>query len=152
MPYSITRPQWFNTLFFQLGFGKCTPTTCIWVNNIPETITQQFLGQTFGRYGPVMHTVLDRVKQRALLYFDGVDYAQTAVNEMRGRTLNGNKIQVGFTSFICHKSVLQWASHLISWLLQLSDCVTIRRLGVNDNKTTVHIDGLVQDCSNSIAN
>ena len=83
------------TLFlFQLGFGKCTPTTCVWLNNIPETITQKFLAQNFGRYGLVMHSVLDRIKQRALIYFDGIDFAQTAVNEMRGRTLNGNKIQV----------------------------------------------------------
>ncbi len=54
----------------------------------------------FGRYGPVSHAVIDRSLGRALVYFDNMDNATYAVNEMRGRIINGKKIQVSFNSRI----------------------------------------------------
>ena len=66
-----------------------------------DSITEKKLCHTFGRYGPVSHSVIDRNKLRALVYFENMDYAQHAVNEMRGRALSGKKVQVGEIIRIC---------------------------------------------------
>ena len=74
------------------------PTNCVWLDNIAESVTEKFLCRQFGRYGGVSHSVIDKVKGRALVYFENVDIAQYAVHEMRGRALAGKKIQVSVVS------------------------------------------------------
>ena len=70
------------------------PTNCVWLDNVAESITEKVLCRQFARYGPVSHSVIDKVKGRGLIYFENMDFAQHAVNEMRGRNLAGKKIQV----------------------------------------------------------
>ena len=70
------------------------PTNCVWLDCVGEAVTTKFLCRQFSRYGPVSHSVIDKVKSRGLIYFDNMDFAQYAVNEMRGRTLGSKKIQV----------------------------------------------------------
>ena len=79
---------------FQLGFGKSMPTNCVWLDCLPETITEKKLMEAFDRYGIVSHSVIDRIKLRALVYFENLEYAQHAVNEMRGRQLGSKKANV----------------------------------------------------------
>lgn len=45
--------------------------------------------------------VVDRQKQLALVLYEQIQYAQTAVKEMRGATLRGRKLQVDFASREC---------------------------------------------------
>ena len=70
------------------------PMNCVWLDNVVTTVSEKYLVRTFGRYGPVSHSVIDTVKGRALIYFENMDFAQIAVNEMRGRVIGGKKIQV----------------------------------------------------------
>ena len=84
----------FLTVLLQLGFGKSMPTTCVWTDGIATTVTKKFLCRQFGRFGHVSHCVIDSERGRALIYYDNMELAQQAVNEMRGRALAGKKIQV----------------------------------------------------------
>ena len=70
------------------------PTTCVWLDGIAESVNEKFLCRQFSRFGPVTHAVIDKVKGRAMVYFESMEFAQHAVNEMRGRALAGKKIQV----------------------------------------------------------
>ena len=70
------------------------PTNCVWLDGIASSVTEKYLGKLFGRYGPVNYAIIDRSRGLALVYFDSVDYAQHAVNEMRGRLVAGKKLQV----------------------------------------------------------
>ena len=81
-------------VLLQLGFGKSMPTTCVWTDGIATTVTKKFLCRQFGRFGHVSHCVIDSERGRALIYYDNMELAQQAVNEMRGRALAGKKIQV----------------------------------------------------------
>ena len=74
------------------------PTNCVWLDNVSDQVTEKFLCRQFGRYGPVSHSVIDKVKGRGLIYFDNMDYAQHAVNEMRARVLAQKKIHVSRSS------------------------------------------------------
>ena len=70
------------------------PTNCVWIDCVADTVKENFLCRQFGRYGPVSHSVVDRTKGRALIYFDDMENAVYSVGEMRGRVINGKKIQV----------------------------------------------------------
>ena len=70
------------------------PTNCVWLDGVAATVTEKYLGKQFGRFGPVNYAIIDRSRGLALVYFDTVDYAQHAVNEMRGRVVAGKKLQV----------------------------------------------------------
>ncbi|KAH6934452.1 hypothetical protein HPB50_024524 [Hyalomma asiaticum] len=85
----------------KLGFGKSMPTMCVWLDGVSESISDKFLSRTFGRYGPVSFAVIDRERGHALVYFESLECAQHAVAEMRGRVLNGKKLQVDFASREC---------------------------------------------------
>lgn len=79
----------------QLGFGKSMPTNCIWIDNLADTVSENFLCKQFSRYGNVSSGVIDRVAGKALIFFTNMDDAQFALNEMRNRILNKKKIVVG---------------------------------------------------------
>ena len=70
------------------------PTNCVWIDGVVDT-SEKLLCRQFGRHGHVQYAVIDRVKCRALIYYDSVEYAQYAVNEIRGRLMNGKRLQVG---------------------------------------------------------
>ncbi|MPC13982.1 Protein split ends [Portunus trituberculatus] len=85
----------------KLGFGKSMPTRCVWIDGVPENLTEKQLYEQFSRFGHVIHTVIDREKGHALIFYDTEKYASSAVMEMRGRVLNGRKIQIDFASREC---------------------------------------------------
>ncbi|XP_065357231.1 protein split ends isoform X2 [Calliphora vicina] len=85
----------------KLGFGKSMPTNCVWIDGIGEKISESHLQSQFSRYGAVSKVVVDRQRQLALVLYEQIQYAQTAVKEMRGATLRGRKLQVDFASREC---------------------------------------------------
>lgn len=85
----------------KLGFGKSMPTNCVWVDGISERVDEKYLTIQFERYGQVTQVSLDRDRGHALILFEQVSCAQTAVKEMRGVTLRGKKLQVDFASREC---------------------------------------------------
>lgn len=70
------------------------PTNCVWVDNLADTVQENFLFRQFARYGPLSNMVIDRERGKALIFFNNLENAQFALNEMRNRILNGQKIQV----------------------------------------------------------
>ncbi|KAM7353691.1 spen family transcriptional repressor split ends isoform 2-T2 [Cochliomyia hominivorax] len=85
----------------KLGFGKSMPTNCVWIDGIGEKISESHLQSQFSRYGAVSKVVVDRQRQLSLVLYEQIQYAQTAVKEMRGATLRGRKLQVDFASREC---------------------------------------------------
>lgn len=48
----------------------------------------------FHRFGHVTHGVVDREEMKSLIYYDTIEEAQRACNEMRARVISGSKIMV----------------------------------------------------------
>uniref|UniRef100_A0A3P8Q620 Msx2-interacting protein n=1 Tax=Astatotilapia calliptera TaxID=8154 RepID=A0A3P8Q620_ASTCA len=82
----------------KLGFGKSMPTTCVWLDGLASNTTEQFLTRHFCRYGHVVKVVLDRMKGMALILYNNIEYAQTAVKDTKGWKIGGNKIKVDFAN------------------------------------------------------
>ncbi|XP_037303698.2 msx2-interacting protein isoform X1 [Pungitius pungitius] len=82
----------------KLGFGKSMPTTCVWLDGLATSVTEQYLTRHFCRYGHVVKVVFDRLKGMALILYNNTDFAQAAVRETKGWKIGGNKIKVDFAS------------------------------------------------------
>lgn len=85
----------------KLGFGKSMPTNCVWIDGVTEKISESLLQSHFSRYGTVTKVIVDRLRHLSLVLYDQIQYAQTAVKEMRGATLRGRRLQVDFASREC---------------------------------------------------
>ncbi|XP_037024616.1 protein split ends isoform X3 [Bradysia coprophila] len=85
----------------KLGFGKSMPTNCVWIDGISDNVSENYLTTQFNRFGLVSQVATDRERKLALVFFEQIQYAQTAVKEMRGVTLRGRKLQVDFASREC---------------------------------------------------
>lgn len=88
----------------KLGFGKSMPTNCVWIDGISDSVSENYLTTQFNRFGPVSQVAIDRDRKLALVFFEQIQYAQTAVKEMRGITLRGRKLQVDFASRECQET------------------------------------------------
>ncbi|XP_034950926.1 protein split ends isoform X2 [Chelonus insularis] len=88
----------------KLGFGKSMPTTCVWVDGIGECVSEKYLNMQFHQFGPVNQVVVDRERGHALVFFEQINCAQTAVKEMRGASLRGRRLQVDFASRECQET------------------------------------------------
>ncbi|KAK3104914.1 hypothetical protein FSP39_013101 [Pinctada imbricata] len=91
----------WGSMKLKLGFGKSMPTTCVWLDNVDQTVQENFLCRQFMRYGQVSHGIIDRIRGRALVFFVNLEMAQYALNEMRNRILNNRKIIIDFASRDC---------------------------------------------------
>ncbi|XP_061196466.1 msx2-interacting protein-like [Saccostrea echinata] len=91
----------WGSMKLKLGFGKSMPTNCVWLDNVDQTVQENFLSRQFGRYGQVTHGIIDRIKGKALVYFTNAEQAQYALVEMRNRILNNKKIMIDFASRDC---------------------------------------------------
>lgn len=78
----------------KLGFGKTMPTNCVWMDGIAESVGEKQLSALFLQYGPVSQVTLDRERGLALVFFEQILFAQSAIKETRGVTLRGRKLQV----------------------------------------------------------
>ncbi|XP_055640208.1 protein split ends isoform X2 [Toxorhynchites rutilus septentrionalis] len=85
----------------KLGFGKSMPTNCVWIDGIADSVSEGYLKTQFDHFGAVSQVTIDRERKLALVFFEQVQCAQSAVKEMRGATLRGRKLQVDFASREC---------------------------------------------------
>lgn len=91
----------------KLGFGKSMPTNCVWIDGVSDAVTENYLNTQFSRFGPTTQVNINRERKVALVFFEQISYAQTAVKEMRGVTLRGRKLQVDFASRECQDSFFE---------------------------------------------
>ncbi|XP_045477804.1 protein split ends isoform X2 [Harmonia axyridis] len=88
----------------KLGFGKSMPTNVVWVDGVVESVTEKYLRMQFEPFGPISKASIDRDRGQALVFYEQMVGAQSAVSKMRGYSLKGNKIQVDFASRECQQS------------------------------------------------
>jgi len=88
----------------KLGFGKSLHTNCVWVDGVAESVTEKYLSLQFSQFGPVSHVAIDRSRGHALVFYDQIAFAQSAVKEMRGVVVRGRKLQVDFASRECQEA------------------------------------------------
>lgn len=88
----------------KLGFGKSMPTSCVWVDGIGDCMSEKYLSMQFHQFGPITQVVVDRERGHALVFFDQISCAQSAVKEMRGASLRGRRLQVDFASRECQET------------------------------------------------
>lgn len=91
----------------KLGFGKSMPYNCVWIDGINENVNEKYLRLQFEQFGVINKVHLDREKGQALIFYEQVLSAQTAVQKMRGFMLKNNKIQVDFASRECQEAFFE---------------------------------------------
>ncbi|KAJ1079879.1 hypothetical protein NDU88_000111 [Pleurodeles waltl] len=82
----------------RLGFGRSKPTNCLWVDGLPDTLTESQLTAHFSAHGTVLKLSYDPAKGVALVFFKTVEQAEAALAEARGQTVAGNRIKVDFAN------------------------------------------------------
>lgn len=90
----------------KLGFGKSMPTNCVWIDGISDCVAENQLHSHFSCYGNIQTVQIDRERKLALIFYDQIGCAQTAVKEMRGVIFKGHKLQIDFASRECQEAFM----------------------------------------------
>ncbi|XP_013401121.1 putative RNA-binding protein 15B [Lingula anatina] len=82
----------------KIGYGKVTPTTCLWVGGLGSWIRPEDLAREFDRFGLIHRIDWPQGKNYAYVVYDSIDAAQAASQEMRGFPLGGpdRRLRVDF--------------------------------------------------------
>ena len=82
----------------KIGYGKVTPTTCLWVGGIGPWLSRDILEQEFDRFGAIQRIEWPSAKTFAYVLYDSIDAAKAACQEMRGCPLGGpdRRLRVDF--------------------------------------------------------
>ncbi|KAK7503454.1 hypothetical protein BaRGS_00005375 [Batillaria attramentaria] len=82
----------------KIGYGKVTPTTCLWVGGIGPWVSRDTLEQEFDRFGAIQRIEWPPGKCYAYVLYDSIDAAKAACQEMRGCPLGGpdRRLRVDF--------------------------------------------------------
>ncbi|KAL8567526.1 hypothetical protein ACOMHN_010117 [Nucella lapillus] len=83
----------------KIGYGKVTPTTCVWVGGLGPWVSRETLDQEFDRFGAIQRIEWPAGKHFAYILYDSIEAAKAACQEMRGFPLGGNdrRLRVDFT-------------------------------------------------------
>jgi RNA-binding protein 15 len=73
----------------KIGYGKPSPTSCVWVGNLGPWISKHGLGREFDRFGTVQRVVWPEGHDFAYITYNNVESAKEAVSRMRGHRLKG---------------------------------------------------------------
>ncbi|ESP03510.1 hypothetical protein LOTGIDRAFT_224309 [Lottia gigantea] len=82
----------------KIGYGKVTPTTCLWVGGLGTHINYDTLEREFDRFGVINKIEWPSGKSYAYVLYDSIDAASAACQEMRGAQLAGQtkRLRVDF--------------------------------------------------------
>lgn len=61
------------------------PTCCVWVDNLPADITNRTLRSSMTRYGEITYCLVDKNRNKGLIYFNSYDDAQHCVTDIKMR-------------------------------------------------------------------
>ncbi|XP_033107662.1 uncharacterized protein LOC117109421 [Anneissia japonica] len=90
----------------KLGFGKSMATNCVWLDNLPQNTSENFLYKLFNnRFGSVSRVTFEKPIPKALVHFHNMDCAQKAVVDVKSGRLHisGRKLKVDFASRECQE-------------------------------------------------
>ena len=82
----------------KIGYGKVSPSTCLWVGGLGPWIQTETLEREFDRFGAIHRIVWPSGKTYAYVLYDSLDAAQAACQEMRGFHICGTdkRLRVDF--------------------------------------------------------
>ncbi|KFD55565.1 hypothetical protein M513_03617 [Trichuris suis] len=89
-------------LSFTVGFGKPLPTPTVWIDGLQPDITEAYLTRKMNFYGAIKDVLIDRTTGQALVTYDGVEAATNAVQDMKGRTIDNQRVRIDFCSRELH--------------------------------------------------
>jgi len=78
----------------RIGYGKASPSSCLWVGGIGPWLTPESLGRAFGRHALVQRVEWPPGMNYAYVQFASTDEARNAMNMMRGAPLGGQDRRV----------------------------------------------------------
>ncbi len=109
--------QYIGTLQCKIGYGKATPTTCLWVGGLGSWVNLETLEAEFDRFGVISRIVWPHGQNSAYVLYDSIDAAQAACKEMRGYALGGpdKRLRIDFAdpSQVDAKSNSPSANHYV---------------------------------------
>lgn len=70
------------------------PTKSIWVDNISSRITDEAFKSLFDEFGKIEKITVNRLHQSALIFFDKLESAKFAVEEMTGYRIGDKTLKV----------------------------------------------------------
>ncbi|CDW53845.1 RRM 5 and RRM 1 domain containing protein [Trichuris trichiura] len=86
----------------KVGFGKPLPTPTVWIDGLQPDITEAYLTRKMNFYGAIKDVLIDRTSGQALVTYDGVEAATNAVQDMKGRTIDNQRVRIDFCSRELH--------------------------------------------------
>lgn len=86
----------------KVGFGKPLPSPMVWLDELPSHVTEEYLTRKMNFYGTITDVLIDKAIRQALVTYESIEAAQSAVTDMKGRTINSRKVQIDFCSRELH--------------------------------------------------
>jgi len=80
--------QYIGKFQCKIGYGKMNPTTKVWVGGLGSWCSESLLWKEFDRFGAIKRIDYRKGEPWAHIYYDVLDAAQAAVQEMRGFPLH----------------------------------------------------------------
>uniref|UniRef100_A0A915ILT6 RRM domain-containing protein n=1 Tax=Romanomermis culicivorax TaxID=13658 RepID=A0A915ILT6_ROMCU len=86
----------------KVGFGKPLPSPMVWMCELPDHVSSEYLSRKMNFYGAITDILIDKVLHQSLITYDCIESAQAAVQDMKGRTVCNRKVQIDFCSRELH--------------------------------------------------
>ena len=81
--------QYIGKFQCKIGYGKVNATTKVWVGGLGSWCSRDLLWKEFDRFGAIKDIEYRSGDTQAHVYYENIDAAQAAVQEMRGHPLGG---------------------------------------------------------------
>merc|ERR1719414_554141 len=81
--------QYIGKFQCKIGYGKVNATTKVWVGQLGSWCSRDLLWKEFDRFGAIKDIEFRTGDNQAHIYYENIDAAQAAVQEMRGHPLGG---------------------------------------------------------------
>eukprot|EP00096_Caligus_rogercresseyi_P003519 TRINITY_DN1667_c0_g1_i2.p1 TRINITY_DN1667_c0_g1~~TRINITY_DN1667_c0_g1_i2.p1 ORF type:complete len:732 (+),score=350.72 TRINITY_DN1667_c0_g1_i2:176-2371(+) len=83
--------QYIGKFQCKIGYGKVNPTPKVWVGGLGSWASGGLLESEFDRFGAIQKVDYRKGDPHAYIYFESIEAAQAAVQEMRGYPLGGQE-------------------------------------------------------------
>lgn len=77
----------------QVGFGKSLPSPIVWLGELPDQVSNEYLSRKMNFYGSIIDVLIDKDLRQALVTFDCCEASQKAVQDMKGRTVCQQRVK-----------------------------------------------------------
>lgn len=81
--------QYIGKFQCKIGYGKVNATTKVWVGGLGTWCSENLLWKEFDRFGAISKIEYQKGDSQAHIFYENMDAAQAAVQEMRGFPLGG---------------------------------------------------------------